>query len=72
MEGALDFNARPRKALVGRAQWGLTQATPEGEGVSGGTIRSWHAALRVKKEQPPRPSCSQTAHDQNMLGPCAQ
>ena len=59
-------NARPQKALVGRAQWKINQppsmkreqASLEGAFISFDTRRGGD------REQPDCPSCSQNAHDE--------
>ena len=57
-------NARPRKALVGRAQWKINQPP---------SLKRVTSELgRVRGEQLVHPSCSLRPHDQNMLPQCAQ
>ena len=52
-------NARPEKALVGRAQWKINYPpSPKERKSKTGVAR--------------RPSCSQNAHDKNVLVRCAQ
>jgi hypothetical protein len=72
-------NARPKKALVERAQWETKQATLPEEKTSelGGNylispVCGMHGIIRVLEEPPDCPSFSQNAHDEAVLVQCAQ
>ena len=77
-------NARPGKALVGRAQLRPTPPSPlklpnplggkwkKRDAVTGLFARVTRGRRRVSRERPDLPSCSQNAHDKAVLVRCAQ